>query len=264
MRSYEKSNPEKPIAEPKPYKTKPGNISTSRIRDAGQNYRKEDGARMPFTFVVIVSGGEKREKDYFKTIKNQDKFPQIKIEFIADPTIPKGRDKGNPDKLLEVAKDKKEHYATSQEEEPDKIFIVSDVDEFCKSLLRIKPECETSDIHLIISNPCFEVWLYYGKCSNPPDFYPNSKISTSKASQLFKKYLGEKVKGGVDPKKAIFDICENIKNAKANYSKYKNGFPKRFSTDMFSLAETIYPFIKDELGGLIPAKSHIDYKSNPD
>jgi hypothetical protein len=248
MRSYEKSNPEKPIAEPKPYKTELGDIATSQIKDTGQNYRKEEGVRMPFTFVVIVSGGEVREKAYFTIISNKDKFQRIKIEFIADSTMNKGE--GNPDKLLKIAKDKKERYATSQEEKPDEIFIVSDVDEFIDSLLRIKPECETSGIHLIISNSCFEVWLYYGKFSNqPPDFSIPSDIS--KISQSFKTYLGSKVEGGIDPRKAIFDIHENIKNAKANYTEDTNGIPELFSTNMFLLAEALLPFIQDELDILI-------------
>ncbi|MDR0613127.1 MAG: hypothetical protein LBG45_06570 [Dysgonamonadaceae bacterium] len=91
MRSYEKSNSEKSIAEPKPYKTELGDISTSQIKDAGQNYRKKEGARMPFSFLVIVSGGEVREKAYFTIISNQDKFQRIKIEFIADSTMDKGK-----------------------------------------------------------------------------------------------------------------------------------------------------------------------------
>jgi hypothetical protein len=245
MRSYEKSNPEKSIAdEPKPYNTEPENISTSQIKDAGKNYRKEEGVRMPSTFVIIVSGGEKRERDYFKN-KIIAAFKQIKIKFIAES------DEGNPERLLEVAKYEQKHYKTSQEDEPDKIFIVSDVDHFMNKLLKIKPECADLDISLIISNSCFEVWLYYGKFSNKPaDFsIPND---ASKISQSFKTYLGDKVKGGLDPRKAIFDIHKNIKNAKNNYSEDTNNIPELFSTNMFLLAEALLPFIQDELDLLIP------------
>ncbi|MDR0395554.1 MAG: RloB family protein [Tannerella sp.] len=206
---------------------------------------------MPFTFVVIISGGEKREKAYFAVISNRDTFQRIKVEFTADPTMDKG--KGNPDKLLELAKRKQEHYATSQEGKPDEIFIVSDVDEFTDSLLRIKPACKTANIHLIISNSCFEVWLYYGKFSHKPaDFSIPEDVS--KISQSFKTYLGGKVKGGVDPRKAVFDIYENIRNAKANYTEGANDIPELFSTNMFLLAEAILPFIQDELDRLISGK----------
>ena len=248
MRNYEKSNLEKPIAELKPQKTDVSNVaSVVSIKDAGQNYRKEEGVRTPFTFLVIVSGGEVRERNYFKKISDQSRFKQIKIEFISDPKIDKG--KGNPDRLLAVAKYKKEHYETSQEDKPDNIFIVSDVDDFVDAVLRIKPECEKLKINLIISNSCFEVWLYYGRFdSNPTDFSIPAYIS--KISQSFKTYLGNKAKGGINPQKAIFDISENIKNAKANYREDSNGIPELFSTNMFLLAEALLPFIKDELDRL--------------
>ena len=240
MRSYEKSNSEKPVAEPRRQKTTVGKdpVAAS-IKDAGQNYRKEAGKLLPKSFFVIVSGGEKREKDYFKS-KIISTFKQIKIKFIAKS------DEGNPERLLELAKDEQNRYKTSQEDEPDKIFIVSDVDHFMNKLLKIKSECTNLDISLIISNSCFEVWLYYGKFNNKPvDF--KIPADAKEISQSFKTYLNSKVKGGIDPRKAIFDIRENIKNAKDNYSEDINGIPELFSTNMFLLAEALLPLIQDDL-----------------
>jgi hypothetical protein len=245
MRSYEKSNPEKPLANPIRPKTagdkKPSIVS---IKDAGLHYQKAEGKLPPKSFFVIVSGGEKTERKYFKLISNHDKFHRVKIEFIADPQ------KLNPDGLLETAKYKQGHYQTSQEDEPDKIFIVSDVDHFRSELLRIKPECKKLNIPLIISNSCFEVWLYYGKFDHKPiDFKPPD--NAKKTSQSFKTYLGNKIKGGIDPRKAIFDIFANIQNAKANYEEDASGIPKLFSTNMFLLAEFLLPFIQQELQKLM-------------
>ncbi|MDR1224626.1 MAG: RloB family protein [Tannerella sp.] len=106
------------------------------IRDAGTNYRKKDGILLPKSFFVIVSGGEKTERLYFKIISNQDKFVKIRIEFIADSK------RLNPKGLLETAKYKQEHYKTCQENEADKVYIVSDVDDFIPELLKIKLECD--------------------------------------------------------------------------------------------------------------------------
>jgi hypothetical protein len=241
MRSYEKSNPEKPTAEPSRTKTKENEESdVISIKDLGLPYKKEEGKRIPFAFLVIVSGGEKREKDYFKVISNPNKFKQIKIEFVPDPG------KGNPDSLFKIAKEEQKHYQTSQDDKPDEIFIVSDVDHFTNELLRIKPECEKLNIHLIISNSCFEVWLYYGKFDHRPDDFkiPDNKL---KISQAFKTYLGNKVRGGLDPRKAIFDIIANIQNAEANYKEDRDGIPTLFSTNMFTLAKSLLPFIQEEL-----------------
>lgn len=244
MICYKKTNPEKNPFVPQPKKQEDTDISMIPIKDAGKNYKKEVGKLIPFSFLVIISGGEEREKDYFKIISNQERFKQIKIEFIADSQML------NPDGLLEVAKYKQEHYKTSQEAEPDKIFIVSDVDHFMVELLRIKPECEKLGVYLIISNSCFEIWLYYGKFNTKPTDF-EIPDDTLKISKSFKKYLGGKVKGGVNPKKAIFDISVNIRNAKANYEEDKSGIPELYSTNMFVLAEHLLPLIEDELKTLI-------------
>jgi hypothetical protein len=245
MRSYEKSNPEKPFPEQKRRSNNAAFVSSSvAIKYAGKNYRKEEGVLSPKTFFVIVSGGEVRERNYFKIISNQDKFGRIKIDFIADPG------QLNPDGLLETAKDRQERYKTSQEERPDKIFIVSDVDHFINDLLRIKPECERLSIELIVSNSCFEVWLYYGRYGEKPaDFtIPQNCLEISKS---FKTYLDRKVKGGINPKTAIFDIETAMQNAKNIYEEDADGIPQLFSTNMFQLAEQLLPFIKTGLGKII-------------
>ncbi|MDR2641936.1 MAG: RloB family protein [Planctomycetaceae bacterium] len=246
MRSYTKSNPEKSVSSPRSQKNEIADfgISDISIKDAGVNYRKEYGEKSPKTFFVIISGGEVREKNYFKIISKQDKFNRIKIEFVAD------LNQLNPKGLLATAKGKQERYKTSQEDEPDKIFIISDVDHFMKELLNIKPTCEASDISLIISNPCFEIWLYYGKFNQKPDDFiiPENPL---KISQEFKRYLNYKFSGGVTPQRAIFDIEAAISNSSINYKEDNNGIPKRFSTNMFRLAEQLLPFIKDELNKMI-------------
>ena len=241
MRHYEKSNPEKPEFISLQKIVEENDVSfAGQIRDAGINYKKEEGVFLPISFFVIVSGGEIREKNYFHKIRNKDKYRRIKIEFITDPT------QLNPDGMLETALCKQERYESSHTDTPDKIFIVSDVDHFYNDLLRIKPECEKADISLIINNPCFEIWLYYGKINSKPiDFViPDDKL---KISQLFKTYLGTKVTGGVNPIKAIYDISVAIKNAKDNYKEDTKSIPKLFSTNMFLLAEDIMPLIDIEL-----------------
>jgi len=240
MRSYTKTNPEKPLNSQKTKQTKAENNSVNLVANADKNYRKEDGVRVPYSFIVIISGGEVREKNYFRIISDQKRFRQIKIEFIAD------RAKLNPNGLRETAIYKQEHYKTSQEDDPDKIFILSDVDHFTNDLLKIKSECENLGIHLIISNSCFEVWLYYSKFATKPTDFP-MPTDSRKISQSFKNYLDKKIKGGVNPVRVIFDIAENIENARSNYIEMPNGIPELFSTNMFILAEQLLPLISDEL-----------------
>lgn len=197
-------------------------------------------------FFVIISGGEVREKDYFRIVSQQDKFNRIKIEFIADSNrlSPKG--------MFEIALYKKEHFISSQDtnnDMPDKIFLISDVDEYMPELLDIKPECITNNLHLIISNSCIEVWLYYAYCSEIPNFKIPERIET--ISWEFKRWVPKVIKGGINPVKAVFNIHQNIFNAKRNYNEDKNGIPTLFSSNMFELSEELLPLIETELLKLI-------------
>jgi hypothetical protein len=113
-------------------------------------------------------------------------------------------------------------------------------------LLRIKPKCKNSKINLIISNSCFEVWLYYGIFNQEPKDL-NIPDDSLQISREFKTYFNDKFRGGIDPRYVIFDIETAIANSKTNYEEDNNGIPKLFSTNMFLLAEQLLPFIKDEL-----------------
>jgi hypothetical protein len=239
MRSYTKSQPEKSVSEPKPQNKAVQIATTVAIKDAGRNYKKEEGIKSPKSFFVIVSGGEKTERLYFKIISNQDNFGRIKIEFVADPH------QLNPTGLLETAKYKKEHYETSRQDIPDQIFIVSDVDEFMNELLDIKPPCDDSGISLIISNCCFEVWLYYAYYEKIQGFTVPENIS--QISKEFRRWMPT----NVNPTRAIFNISQNILNAKSHYEQDSNGIPKLFSTNMFVLAELLLPLIDTEIKKMI-------------
>ncbi len=249
---YEKIAPQKePLAVTPKEEAVKQQGATVPIKDAGKGYRKEDGARLPEAFYIVIAGGEKRERDYFTLLKQQTIFQRLKLAFITDRT------RLNPSGLLAVAREKKKYYATSQSEEnPDKIFLVSDVDDFYIELKEILPECITEKLSLIISNPCFEIWLYYGKCQPPlQDFtIPSNPLKTS---QALKRYLNEKVKGGINPKWAICDVETATRNAENAYSEDKNGLPTLFSTNMFVLTEELLPLIQRGLDTLKEQRAHI-------
>ena len=242
MRKYTKEAPEKEPSFSSSQKQK--SVASDDFIESkalSKGYSKAEGWRIPKTFYVLISGGEKREKDYFKMLLSGDKFKRIKLSFEVDAK------RLYPEGLLQIAIDKKEYYATSsQEDAPDHLFIISDIDHFYNDLVRIQPQCSKEHIGLIMSNPCFEIWLYYGKEEEPPNDFvaPMDKL---KISQAFKTYLGTKVKGGVNPKKALYDIKSAIDHAKKHYEKDDKGIPKLFSTNMFVLASELLPLIDEEL-----------------
>ncbi|MFI3263437.1 MAG: RloB family protein [Rikenellaceae bacterium] len=198
---------------------------------------------------VIFSGGEQREKDYFSPIlKYPNCFPKVKIRFVT------GTDQLQ--QLYSEALKIKTDLGGLNSELGDRVYIITDVDSFTKDIKEILPLCKAENIGLVISNPCFEIWLCYAYFSDKPhEFSPSCDI---KKSHEFKMYLATAIKGGVAPTKAIYKIIDNIKNSKANYSE-TDSMPDYLSTQMHLLAEELLPFIKD---GLQQLEIHFKEKEN--
>ena len=242
-RYYQKGNPDKEPLQSVKINTKKVSSDKSAAKFLfRQKYTKPDAFKHPQKLVVVYSGGTEREKDYFRLIdKNPTLFP-VRIDFYADPNFEKG---GRPS-IVQFAKDKTDEYKESaSEENPDSYFLLTDVDHFERFLREMKIECEENDIELIISNSCFEVWLYYAEKSDRCSAFnvPENKMEVSSA---FKTWANAEVKGGLKPTKAILNIEQNIENAKKNYEE-EDGFPNLFSTQMFRLAEHLLPFVKNNL-----------------
>ena len=245
-RTYSKGNPERTLFSQQKMKTVDvASVPLADTQIPSESYQKRGKEKLPKTFFIIISGGEKREKDYFNILKNHDKFNRIRLDCVSDPL------KLSPDGMYELAEYKKNQYLSSwnEDDEPDKIYLVSDVDHFISELIRIKPKCEKEDFKLIVSNSCFEVWLYYAYLDMIPNFpIPDDPL---KISTKFKGWLNDAIPGGAKPNKAIFNIYANIKNARNNYAEGTNGIPLLFSTNMFLLAEDLIPLIEPELSIMI-------------
>lgn len=214
-------------------------------KDVANSYKKEeDGALDPSLF-IIISGGEVRERDYFSFFKNNTySFPRIVVEFISKNAKQIGG--LDVDKLVELALVLKVEKENSKADDIlDSINIVTDVDHFYSQLETNIPICVENDLNLIISNPCFELWLYYSYYDDLPDFeIPDDKL---KISAQFKTYLGEKHKGGVDPRKAPFELTNAIQNSVSNFFIDKNGIPEMFSTQMHLLASKLLELTHEDI-----------------
>lgn len=207
----------------------------SEIKATG--YSKAENVLLPKAFIVVFSNGEVREKQYFHWMKCH--CEKLKLEFFSKPI--------SPDDLLSYVKTKKTEYdLTAAEEMPDTYYTVTDVDHFYNDIIRSKPLYEKESVKLIISNPCFEVWLYYSKREDKFDGFemPENHL---KLSQMVKRFLNEKIPGGCNPLKAVFDIKQNIKAARANYGEDEKGVPVLFATNMFLIAENVLPYIEGDI-----------------
>lgn len=237
-RHYQKGNPE---IEPQESVVTKSDVATfnsvESVSVPNSRYSKPEAEKLPNALFVIYSGGTKREKDYFRLIEyNSALFPSVRVAFHAEPNF----DGGGKPSIMQFAIEKTLEYKESaSEENADHYFLLTDVDHFEQFLSEMKQECDMNNIELVISNPCFEVWLYYAEKSNHPlDFViPQNKLEISSA---IKTWANTQINGGLKPTKAIFNIEPNITNAKKNYVE-ENGFPTLFSTQMFRLAEQMTP-----------------------
>lgn len=209
-----------------------------------ENYTKPEGREQPRSFIVIFSGGTVRERDYFSPILcHPSLFPELRLEFVAEDRF---EPNGYPS-VFSLAKKEVERYRSSADEIcPDKYFVATDVDDFKRHVVAFRSECGKYGIQLMISNPCIEVWLYYSRRGDGFEGFAMPEDS-SKRSNAVKTFLGEKIAGGVNPKKALFDIQQNIDNAKKNYKEDAKDFPLLLSTNMYLLAEVLLPFVRKGL-----------------
>lgn len=241
---YSKAEGDKELKAPLVEPVMPLLSTTIHIEDLPDEYQKKDGTFDPSLFIV-VSGGTVREKDYFSFFQsNSFKFPRIKIEFISRDD--NGNEGLDVDKLVEVSLQIKKQKEESKDSDIiDSISLVTDVDHFYSQIARNLEICKINNLQLIISNPCFELWLYYTHFNTIPDYViPSDSLRISSG---FKTYLNEKKRGGVDPRKAPLKIEDAINNSKLNYEEEERRIPKIFSTQMHILAARIFELTKDDL-----------------
>lgn len=144
----------------------------SKKRNVPAHGRKAARSRRPRKRrFLVVAGGAVTEKQYFK-----------QLESLYDVIIDYQQKNNSPKQLAKLAvKLKREDKRDTSTDCYERIWVVVDVDDFHDhgEAARI---CNDNGIELIISNPCFEVWLldYVTAC-------PSSYTLTLMSSQLQQK-----------------------------------------------------------------------------
>lgn len=173
--------------------------------------------------VFIISGGDKREKDYFKMLMKDRHIRRLKIAFVSK--------KGQglvPSQMFELAKEYlfNKRFVTETDsfsiDADDTLYLVQDMDEFEVDIRTMFDKGdEIQQATWIVSNPSIEVWLFYHKFDTPKGYLDEGlKKPLSERSQWLKKKLDALVPGGINPINAFADIRIAIANSKANYKEY--------------------------------------------
>lgn len=193
--------------------------------------------------IYIFCDGEKREYNYFTFFKAIDSRINV---IIHKPQI---REDKSPRGLLNTAK----LFILKTPENPDPKFEFLEGDEvwFVCDIDRDKDNSRASQFELIhnecnshkgwdyaLSNPCFEVWLYYHLHNEKPEFEGMA------VSENWKQFVPDKIPGGFDHRKHTLEIKTAIINAELNF--IKNGIePELACTEVFRLGTSIVNIIGD-------------------
>lgn len=209
--------------------------------------------------VFIISGGDKREKDYFKMLMKDRHIRRLKIAFVSK--------KGQglvPSQMFELAKEYlfNKRFVTETDsfsiDADDTLYLVQDMDEFEVDIRTMFDKGdEIQQATWIVSNPSIEVWLFYHKFDTPKGYLDEGlKKPLSERSQWLKKKLDALVPGGINPINAFADIRIAIANSKANYKEY-NGLPDVYSTQMHILAEDILNTLGNEFDEMLQRRKEM-------
>ena len=218
------------------------------------NYTKEDGTLTP-SIICVISGGTTREKTFLMAVNKKENFKKIEVVFVSSP---KGKGGLTPRMMLQ------EYYNISKNghislpgrnvklEALDSIYMFTDVDHYENELKEILSSIVSKDQSQnhpkwIISNPDFEIWIYYCFYDNPTqDLKEVLEAIPSQRSSLLKTVNGKfNNGGGLDTRKAFQHLDEGIKHSKNHYTEV-DGIPTLFSTQMHIFAEDVLEKIGDE------------------
>lgn len=226
--------------------TVPSDVITSAILNE-LGYSKPD-IKVETVCMFLVSGGEKRERDYIKHLES-NASRRLRVVFVSK----KGQGLTPTQMLKEVEESIEEecfqdYYGhLSYLSTDDVIYLISDVDEYGDELKRHLNNYNPR-YKWIISNPAFEVWLYYHFYDTPEHIEEAADIPVAQRSKWLKDKLHKlrESEGGVNASEALKLIEIAVSNSKVNYSENEDNFPSIFSTQMHIVAEHILRLLDDD------------------
>lgn len=205
------------------------------------DYRKPESTLSP-VLVFVLSGGETRERNILKVLIRQKGLRALRVLFLSEQN--QGLQPYQMQEKWQSVRQEKQLEIDGQTYhlcDIDKVFLLSDVDEFYGQLSEILSSKADDDSGCwIISNPCIEIWLYYCYRNEPKtDLACIEKLPESERSKRLKSLGNEIIKGGFNFDYAFEHLYEGIENSVKYYEEDEKGIPVIFATGMYKLAKFI-------------------------
>ena len=202
-------------------------------------YQKPEGI-LSTSLVFVLSGGEKRERDFLRELIKQRELHSLRVVFMSE----KGQGLQQYQmqakwERIQLTGEIKIGSQLFHLDAMDMVFLLSDVDEFYDQLVKIFKGNQTENQRRwIVSNPCFEIWLYYCYSDSPEKDLECLKTEPVTTRSKKMKVLGNTlVSGGLNPCLAFENMLDGIEHSIAFYAKDDNGIPVLYATQMHEMAQ---------------------------
>ena len=209
-----------------------------------RSYSKDDGT-LSYGLYCVISGGTKREKTFLMEVERKRSFKNLEVIFISSKADEGGlTPRMMNEKYHEIAEEGKLKLPgrTVRLETVDKIYMFTDVDHYEAELINLLKMDTSENAPLwIISNPDFEIWLYYCFRNSPEtDLIDVINEVPSQRSSKLKEVNGTfNNGGGLDTRKAFEHLEDGISHSKEHFKIDENGIPCLLCTQMHIFAEDV-------------------------
>ncbi len=253
---YEKGEPSQgePQLSPRPSSEDVAEEVREALADEGslpEEYVKAPSTLSPRPLFYVISEGEKRERQYLEAFAKEPFSRRVHLVFVsAEPTKGGLRPQHQYQKAEEAVQKGIISIGEAEDdihelEVNDRIYLLADVDASEQQLRGYIKKAK--GYQWIVSNPAFEIWLYYAYFDSPSEVQQKLHgCLPRKRSKMLKTLLGSLIPGGVKPKKDYLRIKTAISNASKNYKEDPEGFPELYSTQMFRFAQDLLDTAGDD------------------
>lgn len=220
----------------------PGDVSASDVPQVPSVYCKEEGT-LSYSLICVISGGTKRERIFLNELERKHTFKTVDVIFVST----KDGDGGLTPKMMlsayaDICQNGTIHAPgrSIELDSVDVIYMFTDVDHYENELKEILKDNEKDSPIWIISNPDFEIWLYYCYRNDPyADLKEILEVLPSQRSTKLKTVNGTfNNGGGLDTRKAFEHLEDGIAHSKQYYHE-TDGIPDILSTQMHVFAEDV-------------------------
>lgn len=192
--------------------------------------RENEQYKKDYRLFAIACEGSKREPEYFQLFHYLS--DRIKVDIIKESEALIGfTNKSSPNWVLDRAVNYVENMGLGDE---DEIWLVIDVDNWKQNQIKdlYEESSKKNNWNLAISNPCFEIWLYFHYKSNIDEINYTS-------SKELKNILSNLLPNGYDRFDAVKNVKTAIKNSE-NLDEAKDYFfPNKNRTKVYQLMKSI-------------------------